>query len=561
MATSSGNSTWSCNSKGELTQFASPQGTISYAYDAAGRLTSYTDAAGTTSLTYDNASRVTSLVNPFSETTSWVYDAASRVTRQNFGNGAYETYSYDTRSRLTSVVLKNSGGATLSSHSYGYDAASQITSRTDDGVVTTFVYDAIGQLLSETKAGYAASYTYDANGNRLTKTLNGVPEYYTYDSADKLLSAGGKTYGYDAAGRVTSVTSSGQVTSLTYDYEDRVTSIAYPGGGANTFAYSGLGARVSKTDSTGSYTYRRNGSSVTSPVLSDGPNVYTPGISERRSGVSKFYHSDLKNGVQQTDSSQTFAAVRAYDAFGMPVSSSGAWAGPFGYGGKFGYQSDPDSGLMLLGHRYYDPSTGRFLTRDPIKDGRNWYVYCGNNPVSFADPLGLGPMDVFHTVLDWFGVLDPTPVCDLTNAIAYALEGQWEDVVISLVAIIPLIGDLAKLRRVSRAGAQVIEQLTWRQRVDIGHMAHSDFERFAAEQGWETGPRAYLFDDAGVLKGKPDARKPDGTPVELKPDTRRGRKQGRRQAAKYERLSGMPTELWKYDPSRYPRERRFELME
>ncbi|MBV6501977.1 MAG: hypothetical protein AKCLJLPJ_00018 [Fimbriimonadales bacterium] len=358
MSTSSGNSTWTYNSKGQLTQFASPQGTISYAYDAAGRLTSYTDAAGTTSLTYDNASRVTSLVNPFSETTSWVYDAASRVTRQNFGNGAYETYSYDTRSRLTSVVLKNSGGATLSSHSYGYDAASQITSRTDDGVVTTFVYDAIGQLLSETKAGYAASYTYDANGNRLTKTLNGVPEYYTYDSADKLLSAGGKTYGYDAAGRVTSVTSSGQVTSLTYDYEDRVTSIAYPGGGANTFAYSGLGARVSKTDSTGSYTYRRNGSSVTSPVLSDGSAVYTPGISERRSGVSKFYHSDLKNGVQQTDSSQTFAAVRAYDAFGMPVSSSGAWAGPFGYGGKFGYQSDPDSGLMLLGHRYYDPSTG-----------------------------------------------------------------------------------------------------------------------------------------------------------------------------------------------------------
>ncbi|MCE7900646.1 MAG: hypothetical protein DYH07_11220 [Armatimonadetes bacterium ATM1] len=36
------------------------------------------------------------------------------------------------------------------------------------------------------------------------------------------------------------------MTSLTYDYEDRVTSITYPGGGANTFAYSGLGARVSE---------------------------------------------------------------------------------------------------------------------------------------------------------------------------------------------------------------------------------------------------------------------------------------------------------------------------
>ncbi|MCL6624348.1 MAG: hypothetical protein K6T17_07005, partial [Fimbriimonadales bacterium] len=37
---------------------------------------------------------------------------------------------------------------------------------------------------------------------------------------------------------------------------------------------------------------------------------------------------------------------------------------------------------------YYDPSLGRFLTRDPVKDGRNWYTYCGNNPVGRADADG-----------------------------------------------------------------------------------------------------------------------------------------------------------------------------
>ena len=58
------------------------------------------------------------------------------------------------------------------------------------------------------------------------------------------------------------------------------------------------------------------------------------------------------------------------------------------YGGAFGYQSDGDSGLMLLGHRYYDASTGRFLSRDPVGDGSNWYVYCGNNPILNADPTG-----------------------------------------------------------------------------------------------------------------------------------------------------------------------------
>lgn len=69
------------------------------------------------------------------------------------------------------------------------------------------------------------------------------------------------------------------------------------------------------------------------------------------------------------------------------VSSSGTWTGPFGYAGGFGYQEDA-TGLKLLGHRYYDSSTGRFLTRDPIKDGGNWYTYCSNDPIVNSDPEG-----------------------------------------------------------------------------------------------------------------------------------------------------------------------------
>ena len=42
-----------------------------------------------------------------------------------------------------------------------------------------------------------------------------------------------------------------------------------------------------------------------------------------------------------------------------------------------------------LRNRYYDPSIGRFTTEDPVKDGDNWYVYCGNNPVNAIDPWGL----------------------------------------------------------------------------------------------------------------------------------------------------------------------------
>lgn len=44
---------------------------------------------------------------------------------------------------------------------------------------------------------------------------------------------------------------------------------------------------------------------------------------------------------------------------------------------------------MLLGHRYYDASVGRFLSRDPIHAGDNWYAYCNNDPVNSTDSNGL----------------------------------------------------------------------------------------------------------------------------------------------------------------------------
>ena len=138
-----------------------------------------------------------------------------------------------------------------------------------------------------------------------------------------------------------------------------------------------MGTRTSKTDSTGKRDYLRDGVGVTSPVLSDGAATYTPGISERRGTTSTYQLNGLKSTFAQSNASGGHVSSRNYDAFGAGTSSSGTHQGPFGYGGPHGYQTDPDTGLMLLGHRFYDPSVGRFLTRDPIKDGRNWYGYGG----------------------------------------------------------------------------------------------------------------------------------------------------------------------------------------
>ena len=52
---------------------------------------------------------------------------------------------------------------------------------------------------------------------------------------------------------------------------------------------------------------------------------------------------------------------------------------------SFGKPYDAVLGHYNYGFRDYDPMTGRFATVDPIRDGRNWYVYTANDPVNFID--------------------------------------------------------------------------------------------------------------------------------------------------------------------------------
>jgi len=316
----------------------------------------------------------------------------------------------------SSVTTKASGGATLKSRSYGYDDANQVTSTTDGSVTTTYGYDLAGQLTSEVRSGYSVAYAYDANGNRTSRTVNSVTETYSYDAADKLLSVSGgsdpRTFGYDAAGRTTSIVRSSGTTTLSYDYESRITSVSGPEVSLS-HTYNGLDTRVATTQNSVSRTFKRDGAYVTDPVLSDGAASYTPSISERRGTATTFLHSGIKNADAQTSAAGSVSGTRVYDAFGAELSSTGSWQGAFGYAGGFGYQEEAN-GFKLLGHRYYDPSTGRFLTRDPAKDGRNWYAYCGNNPVSQADPVGEAAMQAALPLAGACAAADgPIPAGDL----------------------------------------------------------------------------------------------------------------------------------------------------
>ncbi|MFZ4508840.1 MAG: RHS repeat-associated core domain-containing protein [Fimbriimonas sp.] len=405
MVDATGTTTWTYDNGDRLTALNQPQGNLTYQYDQWGRRTKLTEVAGTnyTNTSY-TAHRLTSVQKfPENETTGWVYDTYGRLTRQNNSNGTYALYGHDGLDRLNSLVHKKSDGTVLTSEDYVYDQAGNLTTKTVDGVTTTYGYDNIDQLTSESRTGYVCSYTYDSNGNRLTKTLNGVTETYSYDVGDKLLSRSGLSgtfnYTYDSNGNTKTVTQGTNTTTLNYDAEDRVTSLVV-NGVTSSYTYNGLDTRVSKTSGVGgNRTYKRDGAGVTAPVLSDGSATMVPGISERSGGVTRTIHGDrLGTAAKMTNSSQVQTNSRTFDAFGLPISTSNPNASQKGFAAAWGYQEDEESGLKLLGHRFYDTGSGRFINRDPIQSGKNWYVYCGNNPTYNADAEGTDFSQAIHKV-------------------------------------------------------------------------------------------------------------------------------------------------------------------
>lgn len=91
------------------------------------------------------------------------------------------------------------------------------------------------------------------------------------------------------------------------------------------------------------------------------------------------------------------AAYYEYDAFGITLKATGAYAklNPFRFSTKY---TDGETSLVYFGYRYYQPQTGRWLSRDPIGEqgGVNLNVFVSNNPVSFTDTLGLFDIDVHY---------------------------------------------------------------------------------------------------------------------------------------------------------------------
>ncbi|MFF6979569.1 polymorphic toxin-type HINT domain-containing protein [Streptomyces sp. NPDC008343] len=259
---------------------------------------------------------------------------------------------------------------------------------------------------------YWQAFTYDSAGNRKTATdhLAGTTTSYVYKTADQprphaLTSTETKKadgtvsattgYTYDTAGNTDLRTVGGKTQDLDFNAEGSLEKVTEADKTSTEYLNDANGNRLIRRDATGTTLYvgetelrlDKTGSKVSAT------RYYAHGgetVAMRTTAGLSWIAGD-HNGTAnvQVDAATQAVTRRQMKPFGEDRGTATPWVGERGFVGGI---EDP-TGLTHLGAREYDPSTGRFLSVDPVADLKdpqqiNGYAYSNNNPVTFADPDG-----------------------------------------------------------------------------------------------------------------------------------------------------------------------------
>ncbi|WP_155917885.1 RHS repeat-associated core domain-containing protein [Marmoricola sp. URHB0036] len=362
---------WGYDRSGRLVWFRDARGIrTSFRYDRSGRLAGQGAWADPVKASYDSAGRRTSLTLPGGSRIGYGYDGKGRLSRMTLA-GASVGASYDSKGRLAGLALPNGvrghvsyrnghaigisysrDGRQIASQSAEYDRRGRVSSLTGDlgrpelpAQQGRSTFDAAHQV---TESPVGSRWRWDAAGNLLQDDSH----RYSWDARGRLLEVSGPSgrtrYGYDALGRRTTSTSGGRTTRYVYDSNDV----------------------VQQVDAYGSRTSYLRGPDGTALASVSGGQV-TALLPDLFGNVGAAVGAD--------------GAVRrySYDPFGDTPHPSG---GP----GFRGLLSD-GSGLLVMGARTYDPTSGRFLSRDTwgIEGGDvDPYRYALGAPTVYTDPTG-----------------------------------------------------------------------------------------------------------------------------------------------------------------------------
>jgi len=407
-----------------LTITAPMGGVVGYRYDAVGNRTHLIYPSGkVVTYTYDAANRLLRVEDWNGGETEYSYDAAGRLRATGLPNGVRGSYGYDGAGRLTAVRWTNAN-RTARSYLYTVDGAGNrvraveavfayrvylplvmrnavvAVARGSGGaeeqgsgvftgtLVIDYSYDGLYRLTgADYSTGERYGYTYDAVGNRLTYSGPDGSHTYAYDAADRLTSVDGVAYTWDDRGNQTSDG------TLTYAYDSANRLVGVSEGGLHvTYTYDGDGLRVSRAAEGETTHYTWDVAAGLPQLLTDGDTLYLPGVGQYSGGEWAYYLADGLGSVRQVvDGAGAVVQRYGYSPFGWVVAAEGSWANPLQYTGE---QWDGDVGLLYLRARWYDPGTGRFLSKDPfpglaaLPQTQHPYVYVGNNPVLYVDPSG-----------------------------------------------------------------------------------------------------------------------------------------------------------------------------
>lgn len=384
---------------------------------------------------YDGEMRIVKVKESGNETASYTYDANGNKKSETLANGITSTYTYNNNNKVTGITNQK-GNSTISSYEYSYylDGSDACKVRSENDIIetTSYEYDGLKRLTEESVAiGNSTdtyAYEYDDYGNRSKMTATGSENYvteYSYNNAQgkytALLQKEVKTV--EGEENPLDLTSNVKQTVYTYDANgNQITKTA--DGKTETNTYDGLNQLIGFTDgeTTASYAYNVDGLRYEKIVDGQRINHVWDGSKQIVADVidNQFYEADCyirgtnlvakynyKNGdkteytyytqnahgdvVNLTNANGEVTKTYKYDAFGVEKDIVDSDKNAFRYCGEY---YDAESGTIYLRARYYDPSIGRFISRDSFAGKNedplslNLYTYCANNPIVNVDPTG-----------------------------------------------------------------------------------------------------------------------------------------------------------------------------
>lgn len=421
--------TW--GSWGQLLTARGPLTNANYSYDDFRRIRTETRWNATAEATrsdishdYDSAGRASAVstnTNGQVLRQASTFDAKTgRLASESYTPSASPTdtpvgrtdFGYDAFGRRNSEAVSSSGTTQTIKTVYAFDAADDVVSKTVTGQPVpdggTYEYDLASRLISWQPNAppdggsrpAKITYTWDAANNRLAINDGTTRQGWTYDQRDRIRGAVVETAGRGTVSTSFDSNPRGDITAigartLQYNALDELVS-----DNGTTFGYDSLGRLTSRGDQTLQYdglatepsgTIGGAGTNETTVSGSPGAATLSWNLTNKTAGaLIANGHSDT---VGRLDTAGAIAAPSTYDPFGTRTPGSST-AGATTYLGYQGDWTDPTTGGVRMGARWYEPTLGRFLTQDtadlPVADGgsTNLYAYADANPVNAVDPSG-----------------------------------------------------------------------------------------------------------------------------------------------------------------------------